>query len=142
MPLLEHGQPGIVSLRRILGLLVFQVIESLELHDRPGQLLGQPVVDFVGDELPFVVAGVQQVLEVAVFLRQCLLGLLAIRDVSVRNLRVGTLALVRLARQWRGPRSNGRIRPCDAERNSLVPVDDVPASKSSRYLRTDSRSSG
>ena len=70
MPLLEHGHPCIESLRRLLRVLVLQVIESLELHDRPGQLLGQPVVDFVGDELPFVVAGVQQVLEVAVFLRQ------------------------------------------------------------------------
>ena len=61
------------------------MIESLELHDRPGQLLGQPVVDFVGDELPFVIAGVQQVLEVAVFLRQCLFRTFAIRNVSMRT---------------------------------------------------------
>ena len=34
-----------------------QVIINLELHDRAGQLLGQAVMDVVGDQLAFVVAG-------------------------------------------------------------------------------------
>ena len=44
-----------------LGVLVLQVIESLKLHDRPGQLLGKFIMDFVSDELPFVVAGLEHV---------------------------------------------------------------------------------
>ena len=59
MSLLEHCHCCIVSLRSILGGLVFQVIESLQLHECRCQLLGQPVMDFIGDELPFMVAGMQ-----------------------------------------------------------------------------------
>ena len=85
MALLEHRHAGVVGLRRLFGLRVLQVGEGLELHDRPGQLLGQSVVDFVGDELPFVVAGLQQVFEGAMFSLQCLLGPLALGNVMRRN---------------------------------------------------------
>ena len=45
-------------------------------------------MDFVSDELSFVVAGLEQVLEVAVFPRQCLLGPLAIRHISETRRRL------------------------------------------------------
>ncbi len=57
--LLKHCRPRVIRLCRQFGLLVFQMIEGLELHDRPGQVLGQPVMDFVGDGLPLMVAGLQ-----------------------------------------------------------------------------------
>ena len=51
------GGPGVPG-RGPLGLLV-----GLELDHRGGQLLGQPVVDVVGDQLPFVIAGAEHVPE-------------------------------------------------------------------------------
>ena len=95
MPLLEHGYARIESIRRLFGLRVLQMIVGLELHDRPGQLLSQPIVDFVGDKLPFVVAGSEHVPEVAVFPRQCFLGMLSIRNVFDQfneplNMSIGT----------------------------------------------------
>ena len=82
MGLPQHHHAGLVGLDCILGALVVELLEDLELHDCPGQLLGQAVVDVVGDELPLVVARLQQMLEVEVLFRQGLLGLLALRDVA------------------------------------------------------------
>ena len=58
------------------GLRVPQMGEGLELHNGAGQLLGKPVVNLIGDHLPFVVAGLQQVPEGLLFSLQVLLGLL------------------------------------------------------------------
>ena len=77
--LAKHRHCCMVGVGCLLWLGFLQMVEGIELHDRPGQLLGQPVMDFVGDELPFVIAGLQKVLEVAVLLRQCLLGLSSAR---------------------------------------------------------------
>ena len=92
--LLEHGHPCIIRLCCLFGLRVLLVVVGLELHDRPGQLLGKPVMDVVGDQLPFVVAGLQQVLEGAMFSFQCLLGLFAIRNVSMRTDESARFALL------------------------------------------------
>ena len=63
MGLAEHGYAGVISFCGVLGYRLFEMIVDIELHDCPGQVLGQPIVDFVGDGLPFVVAGLQQMPE-------------------------------------------------------------------------------
>ena len=65
------------ALAASFGFACLKMVVDLELHDRPGQLLGQSVVDVVGDQLPFVVAGLEHVLESSAFPLQGLLGLLA-----------------------------------------------------------------
>ena len=82
MALPQHGHSGIVSLGRILGPCLLEMLIDIELHDRAGKVLGQAVVDFVGDQLPFVVAGLQQVPEGAMFPLQGFLGLLAFGNVG------------------------------------------------------------
>ena len=61
MALPQHGHSSIVSLCRILWLCLLEMLIDIELHDGTGKVLGQAVVDFVGDQLPFMVAGFQQV---------------------------------------------------------------------------------
>ena len=73
--------PASKALAASLGLASSSVGVDLELHDRPGQLLGQAVVDVVGDQLPFVVAGLQHVLQGSPFPFQRLPGLLVFGNV-------------------------------------------------------------
>ena len=58
------------------------MVEGLKLHDRTGQLLGQSVVDLVGNHLAFVIAGLQEVIESPVFPLQGFVGSFSLRDVS------------------------------------------------------------
>ena len=82
MRLPQHGDRGVIRFRRLLRLRVLLMPIGFELHDRPGQLLGKPVVDFIGDQLPFVVARLQQVLERAMLFLQRLLRLPSLRGVA------------------------------------------------------------
>ena len=67
--------------RRVL----FQGIIGLELHSRSGKILGQPVVNLVGNDLPFVVAGLEHSPKRLPFPLQGFLCTFAIRNVSVRT---------------------------------------------------------
>ena len=59
---------------------------DVELHDRAGEILGQPVVDLVSDHLPFVVARLQHVLEDFMLAAERLLRLLAFGDLPAELL--------------------------------------------------------
>ena len=63
------------SLGGFFGILFVHGLVRLELHDRTSQLLGQSVMDLAAYQVPFVIAGFQQV-------PQNLQGLLLLRDVT------------------------------------------------------------
>ena len=52
-----HGR--LVGFLRLFRGVLPKGIVSLKLHARSGKILGQPVVNLVGDDLPFVVAGLE-----------------------------------------------------------------------------------
>ena len=66
MPLLQHRHRRFIRLRRQIGICALLMRIGLELHDRPHQLLGKPVVDLIGDQLALVVARLQQMLQRAI----------------------------------------------------------------------------
>ena len=63
MRLPHHLHARVVGGLGVLGRGTLELLVGLELHHRGGQLLGQPVVDVVGDQLPFVIAGAEHVPE-------------------------------------------------------------------------------
>ena len=81
MPLVQHGDARIVGFCRFAGFCFFEVVEDLELHDGAGQLLGQPVMNFISYQLPFMIAGLEQVFEGPVLFLQRLLGLFILGNV-------------------------------------------------------------
>ena len=77
------GFPGFD--RRVL----LQAVVGLELHHRRGKVLGQPVVNLVGDDLPFVVAGLEHLPQRLPFLLQYRFGLPAFRRSRKKQIRQG-----------------------------------------------------
>ena len=82
MCLTQHGYRRVQRFRRLFRHDVLLIGIGLELHDGPCQLLGQTIMDFVGNHLPFVVAGLEQVFEGTVLLSQRFVSLLAFGDVA------------------------------------------------------------
>ena len=74
--------PASRALAAPLGSRSLQTFVGLQLHDRAGQLLGQSVVDFAGDQLPLAVARFQQVLQGLPSRSARLLGLASLGDVT------------------------------------------------------------
>ena len=78
-----HG--GIVGFPRFLRGIFFENIMSLELHHGSGKILGQFVMNLVGYDLPFVVAGLEHFPKRLPLPLQSLLGPFAFRDVLTRT---------------------------------------------------------
>ena len=78
MPLPQLTTRGVESIRCLLQPGCPSDGQDLELHEGPRQLLGQAVMDFVGNELPLVVAGAEQMFESLLF-SQCRFGPLRFR---------------------------------------------------------------
>ena len=72
-----HG--SLVGFLRFVRGVLSQGIVSLKLHPRSGEILGQPVVNLVGDDLPFVVAGLEHSPKRLPLPLQSLLGLSCVR---------------------------------------------------------------
>ncbi len=60
MTLPQHGHPSIIRLGGIFGLGLLRVVVGFELHDGTGKVLSQAIMDFIGNQLSFMVAGLQQ----------------------------------------------------------------------------------
>ena len=74
-----HG--SLVGFCGFVGGVVSQGIVTLELHPRSGKILGQSVMNLVGNDPPFVVAGLEHSPKRLPLPLQGLLGPFAIRDV-------------------------------------------------------------
>ena len=73
---------------------------GLEVHDGAGDVLGQAVVDFVGDELPLLFLDFEQSAEHAAFMLQFEPRLLQGKRVRIAKQRLGL--------RWRLCRQGGR----------------------------------
>ena len=80
--LAEHRDCGMQGVGGLFGPGLPQMVEGIELHQCAGQLLRQSVMDLVGDQLPFVIAGLKKVPERSTFAFRGLLGPLAFGNVA------------------------------------------------------------
>ena len=78
--LLYDPDPSTVTLRSHLGILRFLLLENLEVHHCSRQLLGKPIVYFIGDQLPLFVVRLQQLLEGSLFILKLVVGLCQFRS--------------------------------------------------------------
>ena len=58
--LAERGHPGGTQFWHTIGILAFAFLSHFELHDGGHQVLGQTVVNFVGNQSPLVIARLPQ----------------------------------------------------------------------------------
>jgi hypothetical protein len=85
----QHLHARVVGHLRVGRLMLFQGLIGLQLHDGRRQLLGQAVVDFVGDQLALVIARPQHVPQRAPFALQRLVGLAAFGHVAEKGQEAG-----------------------------------------------------